>query len=102
VTDSKSPGTLALRVTAEPGFSAIIDGRPLALSSYDDVMFQVAVPVGKHIITLTYLPARLELGVIAALIALIGMVLAGILGLRSRRRARDDSRERAYDGLACS
>ena len=39
-TTGSSPGTLALRVTAEPGFKATIDGHPLSLSSLDDVMFR--------------------------------------------------------------
>jgi Bacterial membrane protein YfhO len=85
-TDGSSSGTLALRVTAEPGFTATIDGRPLILSSLDDVMFEAHIPAGRHTITLKYLPARLELGVVAALAAVLAMLAAGGVVLARRRR----------------
>ena len=86
-TDGPSSGTLALRVTAEPGFAATIDGRPLRLTGLDDVMFQAQIPPGRHTITLKYLPGRLELGVGAALVALVAMLAAGgVTTVRRRRR----------------
>jgi uncharacterized membrane protein YfhO len=86
-TDGSSGGTLALRVTAEPGFAATIDGRPLRLTGLDDVMFEAQIPPGRHTITLKYLPARLELGIAAALAALVAMLVAGgVAALRRRRR----------------
>src|SRR5665213_1408697 len=75
-TAGSSSGTLALRITAEPGFVASIDGRPLALKSLDDVMFEARVPAGHHVITLKYLPARFELGIAVALVALLAMLAA--------------------------
>jgi uncharacterized membrane protein YfhO len=87
-TAGSSPGTLALRITAEPGFEATIDGHPLPLASLDDVMFEARVPPGRHTIALTYLPARFELGIIAAIAALLVMLAAfGVIMLRRRRAA---------------
>jgi hypothetical protein len=87
-TTGSSPGTLALRITAEPGFEAAIDGHPLPLTSLDHVMFEVRVPPGRHTITLTYLPARFELGIVAAIAALLAMLAAsGVMTLRRRRAA---------------
>jgi hypothetical protein len=86
-TTGSSSGTLALRITAEPGFAASIDGRPLALKSLDDVMFEARIPAGRHVITLKYLPARLELGIAAALVALLAMLAAGGVMMLRRRRA---------------
>jgi uncharacterized membrane protein YfhO len=85
-TTGSSPGTLALRITAEPGFEATIDGHPLSLTSLDDVMFEARIPPGRHTITLTYLPARFELGIVAAIAALLAMLAAsGVITLRRRR-----------------
>jgi hypothetical protein len=87
-TDGSAPGTLALRVTAEPGFEATIDGRPLTLTSLDHVMFEAQIPAGSHTITLKYLPARFELGIAGALVALIAMLAGGGIITVRRRRAR--------------
>lgn len=87
-TAGPSSGTLALRVTKEPGFEATIDGRPLSLSSLDDVMFEARIPSGQHTITLTYLPARFELGLVAAIAALIAMLAVGGVIVVRRRRVR--------------
>jgi Bacterial membrane protein YfhO len=86
-TAGSSPGTLALRITAEPGFEATIDGRPLALASLDDVMLEARIPPGQHTITLKYLPGRFELGIVAALVALVAMLAVCGLILVRRRRA---------------
>jgi uncharacterized membrane protein YfhO len=87
-TTGAATGTLAFRVTAEPGFTATIDGRPLALASLDDVMFAARIPPGRHTITLVYLPVRLELGIAAAAAAALAMVAAGVAATLRRHRHR--------------
>jgi hypothetical protein len=85
-TAGSSSGTLALRITAEPGFEATIDGHPLTLASLDDVMLEARIPPGRHTVTLKYLPGRFELGIVAALAALVAMLAeCGAILLRRRR-----------------
>jgi hypothetical protein len=85
-TRGTTPGELALRVTALPGFRATIDNKPLALHSYDTVMLEARVPAGEHRIVLRYLPHRLELGLIAAVLGFAVIIGLAAYGLFTRRR----------------
>jgi hypothetical protein len=90
-TSGDTAGELALRVTAEPGFKATIDGKPLALRPYDAVMMQARIPAGHHQIDLKYEPTRLLVGLAVALATLISLVAFAALfrfGLRRRRPLR--------------
>jgi hypothetical protein len=100
VVSAKTAGTLALRVTAEPGFSATIDGRALPLKSLDDVMFKAEIPAGDHVITLRYHPRRLEVGVAGALVTLAAMAVWGIVALARRRQVVAAASIADYDGVA--
>ena len=94
------PSRLELRITDVPGWRALIDGRPLRLTSLDDVMLQAVVPSGHHVVTLRYWPTALSRGLLlaasAALLFLVSAVVAA-LRTRSRRRAAPEAPHR---GLA--
>lgn len=92
-----SPGatTLVLRVTSLPGWHATIDGRPLALTTSGGLLLTAEVPAGRHAIRLWYLPERLVVGTLAALLAALGLVayLAGDPVRRRLRRRRSGTAE---------
>ncbi|MGD0381781.1 MAG: YfhO family protein [Acidimicrobiales bacterium] len=86
VTHSTGDAVVRLRLTDVPGWHASIDGRPLALQRYGNVMLEARVPAGTHTIELHYLPVAFTAGVAlagVAVIALVGMPLVA----RLRRRA---------------
>jgi hypothetical protein len=88
-TDAPRRSMVVLKVTALPGWHAALDGRPLALHTYDQVMESAVVPPGRHHLTLTYWPRRLSLGLAASLLALVALALGGLVpGARARWRGR--------------
>jgi hypothetical protein len=91
--------TLVARVTAVPGWHATIDGRPVRLHTYDDVMQSLVVPAGNHDVQLWYDPPQLMYGIWLAAAAAAGLSL---FGWRSSRLARRRRPEPVDDGLSLS
>ena len=84
----RSP-TLVMRVTNLPGWHLAIDGHPVAISSYEQVMLSAPLTPGRHRVVLSYWPDRLNAGIGLALASIAAFLLA--LGLRwrfSRLRVR--------------
>ncbi len=89
VLEAARPATLELRLTDEPGWHATIDGRPLALRTWDGAMLEARVPPGHHVVELTYFPAAFAAGLAIAGCTVIGIVVAAALvWRRSRSRPR--------------
>jgi hypothetical protein len=86
-THATTPASLRLRLTNVPGWSATIDGRPLPLNRFDDVMLQARVPPGRHVIRLRYWPRLFTLGLVLAVGSVVGFSSVAIVALvrRSRR-----------------
>jgi uncharacterized membrane protein YfhO len=84
--DSRAAVRAVLRVTALPGWHLSVDGRPVALSTYDGVMETALLPAGDHRLLLTYLPAGLVVGEVLALGALLVLVAGGVVAREKRRR----------------
>jgi len=80
--DQRTPQVLRIRVTNVPGWHATIDGRPLALKPFEEVMFQARVPPGRHTIVLTYWPTAFTVGLWLAGIAVVGLVGALVVSAR--------------------
>jgi hypothetical protein len=76
VTNAKSEQILRLRLTATPGWQATIDGRPLALTHFANVMLQAKIPPGRHTIELHYWPDSFNEGLIVAGLTLLGLIVA--------------------------
>ncbi len=91
VTHASRPAVLRLRLTDVPGWRATIDGRALALQRYGNVMLQARVPPGTHTVELTYLPTAFTVGVVFAVIAVLGLAVVPI-GLRLAKRERRPGR----------
>ncbi len=88
-TNSPKAGVFRLRVTGVPGMRASIDGHPLALESYADLMVQAWIPKGAHTIDVSYRPQLFTLGVIVASVTLVG--LASTVAWTERRPRRGSS-----------
>jgi len=86
-TDAPGPAVLRLRVTAVPGWSATVDGRPLPLERYAGVMLQARLGPGPHAVVLQYRPVAFVAGiwVAGATAVVLGAALA--LDWRLHRRA---------------
>jgi uncharacterized membrane protein YfhO len=75
-TDATAPTVLRLHLNAARGWHATIDGKPLSLSTYSGVMLQARIPAGRHTIVVNYWPETFTLGIILAVLAVIGLVAA--------------------------
>ncbi|MGD0881415.1 MAG: YfhO family protein [Acidimicrobiales bacterium] len=67
---------LRLRLTGVPGWHATVDGRPLALETFDGIMLQAVVPPGVHHVDVTYWPTRFTLGLVLASVAVALSIVA--------------------------
>ncbi|MGA2522375.1 MAG: YfhO family protein [Acidimicrobiales bacterium] len=98
VTDAAGPRMLRLRVTALPGWSATIDGRPLSLRSWaSGSMLEAEVPAGHHVVELQYWPKAFTEGIVLAGIITLGGLAALALhafGGRYRRPSNHSDRRR--------
>jgi hypothetical protein len=89
VTHAVTAQVLRLRLTDLPGWHATIDGQPLSLTTFSGVMIQARIPPGRHIIELRYWPNSFSVGIVLALVALAGLVLAVVAEtVRRRKRTR--------------
>ena len=86
-TDTKGPAVVRLRLTDVPGWHAEVDGHPVAISPFAQVMMQVRVPAGRHTVTVRYGPTTFDLGLGLAALAAVGLVVATAWG-SLRRRSR--------------
>ena len=91
-TNSSTPKVLRLHLTNVPGWHATIDGRPLPLKQYSLIMLQAQIPPGRHVIELNYWPTSFTEGIVLAVVAALGLVVAAVAGfiLRRRNGGRDD------------
>jgi hypothetical protein len=73
VTNGTGPQVVRLRLTDVPGWHASLDGHPVALERFSEIMLQVRVPGGRHVLVLHYWPQTFTVGIILALVAAIGL-----------------------------
>jgi hypothetical protein len=92
VTHAKAPGVLHLHITDVPGWHATIDGRPLALESSSVFGFSASVPAGTHHIEVRYWPSTFSVGLVVALVAVVGVTCALVVETWRRARRRDPAR----------
>ena len=89
--EATAPAWCVLAELHYPGWSATVDGRPVAIEPFQQVFRAVPVAEGRHRITFTYRPLSVLLGAAVSLLALCGVgVGAAVFGARRRRvRPRD-------------
>ena len=94
VTTGDRRQVLRLHLTDVPGWHGTIDGRPLPLQRYLEMMFQARVPPGRHVIILRYRPPAFTAGLVlaaAGAAVLLAVLASGPTGRRLRwggRRVR--------------
>ena len=85
VTHSTAPSVLRLRLTNVPGWRATIDGKSVDVNSFAQIMLQVRVPPGRHVVELKYWPKSLSVGIVLAFCAACGLAILLIMAwFRSR------------------
>ncbi len=82
------PQVLRLHLTDVPGWHATVDGRPLVLQRYLEMMLQARVPAGRHLIVLHYRPPAFTAGLGLAAAAVLGLVILLVVGGTRRRRGQ--------------
>ena len=90
VSPKMSSPTLIMRVTNLPGWHLSVDGHPVAISQYEQVMMSAPLTPGHHQIVLSYWPKRLSDGIDLAVAAMVAFALILVFKLRARRRTRVD------------
>jgi hypothetical protein len=83
-TDRDMPGILVLTDTYFPGWEATIDGKPAAIIRVNWTMRGIAVPGGKHIVTMSYRPKSVTYGGFLSMIS-IGTAIV-TLGFIAKKR----------------
>lgn len=94
---SAGPAVLRLHLTNTPGWTATIDGHPLALDSFDGIMLQARIPPGRHTITVRYWPRSFTEGLAVATLAVLGGLTVVVVDWRRRRRSGTKSPPRSGD-----
>jgi hypothetical protein len=90
ISHASTAGILHIHLTNVPGWSATIDGRPLALERSSVFLLQAKIPPGRHVITLNYWPSTFTEGIAAAIVTVL--LLTGWIIIDKRRMVRTLSR----------
>jgi len=86
-TESDAPGVLVLVEAYDPGWRALVDGRPSPVRRANVLFRGVALPAGRHLVRFEYRPRSALLGLrisLGGVLALAGLA-AGALAARHRR-----------------
>jgi len=86
-THAATSQVLRLRLTDVPGWHASLDGHPLPLRPFNEVMLQADIPPGSHTVELHYWPERFTVGIVLALVSVLALVAAPIVEHARRRRS---------------
>jgi hypothetical protein len=86
VTTGSHVQTLQLHITDVPGWHATIDGRPLSLQRFNGVMLEARIPPGRHVVDLSYWPVAFTVGIVLAVIGVLGLGAAVLAEARRGRR----------------
>lgn len=88
--DASGRGYVVVADAIQKGWHAELDGRAVELRDADHAMVAVAVPQGRHELTLAYEPPGQRAGFLIAGAAALALVAIGAWELRRRRRAQAD------------
>ena len=83
---SAGAGLLVLGDNYFPGWKAEVDGRSVPIERVDYLFRGVRIGPGAHTVVFRYQPLSWRIGWIVSLVALAGLALAIVVGVRRRRR----------------
>jgi Bacterial membrane protein YfhO len=83
--DARRPALLVMPDVHYPGWRAEVDGDEAALRRANYLLRAVAVPAGRHEVTLSYAPASFRAGWVVSLLTALALAAAVLLGRRRRR-----------------
>jgi hypothetical protein len=86
VVDAGSSSRLDIHIGNFPGWTATLDGRPLALHPFLTDEMQATIPSGHHVIELQYRPKAFEVGLVLATATLLALIVGWLLQFMRRRR----------------
>ena len=70
---ASGPGKLVLSEMAYPGWRVSVDGRPVESGTAHEVLRAVPLPAGEHVVVWRFRPRDLYLGLVLALLGLVGV-----------------------------
>jgi hypothetical protein len=82
------PTVVVVLQTYTSDWKASVDGRPASVMPADILFQGVPVPAGHHRVSLTYEPRSVSAGAAISIVAMIAIVGLGVAGVRHRRRYR--------------
>ena len=85
--DASAPSIVVVRNVYDPGWHAVVDGRPVRVLPADYLVQGIPVPPGRHTILLSYDDPSVGYGLLGSALSLA--VLLGLAGLLVRRERRD-------------
>ena len=86
--DAPAAGLLIVSETLAPGWRATLDGAPAPLHAADGSFQAVAVPAGRHVVEVRYLPVSAVAGAAVSLLCAALLAVAGGVALAGRLRRR--------------
>lgn len=84
--DARHAATITVLQSYAPGWTARVDGTRTAVMPADGLFQAIAVPAGRHVVSIRYEPASVVEGAAVSLAAVVVAVLIGAGGLLLRRR----------------
>lgn len=92
------PRRLAAHITAVPGWSATVDGRPLALRDSGGLVFTAHLPAGRDRVAFRYWPRLFTVGLVLAALAFCAIVIGGVVSSVQLRGNESVPKRKAADG----
>ena len=77
---------VVISVANYPGWSATVDGEEVEVVTADAAFIGVPVAAGEHIVTISFVPRRLRLGILLAMGGVVLSVLLVVMAVRERQQ----------------
>jgi hypothetical protein len=78
---AQEPEELAVRETWDPGWKALIDGKPEKIERKSTAFMNIKIPAGEHEVVLFYDPGEVRLGLFVSCVSLLILILV-LTGIR--------------------
>ena len=82
---SVNGGNLVLADSFDPGWKAVVDGKPVKIEMEEPFFRRVWTPAGEHLVIFSYSPDSLKLGALISLLSLAVLIGISIYGFRKSK-----------------